>query len=268
MSRRLHLISSADGKVPVQRDHAKKSVADRLLDAEWMQRLPESIRARVIGEAQEAFHAPGEMVARRGEAVQSWIGLAEGLLKVSATTATGRSLMFTGVPEGCWLGEGSLLKNEMRRYDVVALRASRTIHIPRSTFVWLLDVNLEFNHFIIRQLNERVGQFVAAFETSRMPDPIAKVAGAICGLFNPVLYPGASQFLRFSQEELGELAGLARATTNAAIKKLEKHGVVRTAYGGLFVDRVDVLHEIRDAAGEINNPPIARQRTGGASSPR
>lgn len=135
-----------------------------------------------------------------------------------------------------------------RRYDLVALRASRTIHIPRSTFEWLLDVSVEFNRFIVRHLNERVGQFMGALETSRIADPTARLAGAVCGLFNPVLYPGASQHLRFSQGELAELAGLSRPTTNTAIKKLEKLGAVRTSYGGLFVERMDLLHEIRDAA--------------------
>ena len=31
----------------------------------------------------------------------------------------------TGVPAGGWIGEGSLLKNEERKYDVVALRDSQ-----------------------------------------------------------------------------------------------------------------------------------------------
>lgn len=101
---------------------------------------------------------------------------------------------------------------------------------------------------MIRQLNERVGQFVSAFETSRISDPVARVAGAICGLFNPVLYPGTSQFLRFSQVDLGGLAGLSRPAANAAIKKLEKLGVVRTFYGRLLVVSVDSLRQIRDAS--------------------
>jgi len=38
-----------------------------------------------------------------------------------------------------------------------------------------------------------------------------------------------------SQEETGELAGLSRQRTNAAIQALAKAGLVRAAYGGLMV---------------------------------
>ena len=32
------------------------------------------------------------------------------------------------------------------RYDIIAMRPSRIIHVPGSTFRWLLDTSFEFNH--------------------------------------------------------------------------------------------------------------------------
>ena len=37
-------------------------------------------------------------------------------------SADGKSMSFIGVGTGGWFGEGSLLKDEPRRYDIVALR--------------------------------------------------------------------------------------------------------------------------------------------------
>ena len=66
--------------------------------------------------------------------------------------------MFRGIPADAWVGEGSVITREPRRDDIVALAPSRTIHIPRAAFRWLLEATFEVNHFITDQLNERLGR--------------------------------------------------------------------------------------------------------------
>src|SRR4030095_11794389 len=142
--------------------------------------------------------------------------------------------MSTAIPKGSWVGEGSVSKREPRRYDITALRTTRVIHVPRPTFMWLLETSVEFSRYIIDHLNERTGQFIAMLEVGRITDPAGRVAGALANLFNPVLYPKARPLVNISQEGLGELAGFSRATTNAAIAKLRKLNLVRTEYGGIL----------------------------------
>lgn len=54
--------------------------------------------------------AEGVFVCRRGEPVEQWLGVVDGLLKISSVSAKGKAVTFTGVPPGRWFGEGSLLK--------------------------------------------------------------------------------------------------------------------------------------------------------------
>jgi CRP-like cAMP-binding protein len=115
------------------------------------------------------------------------------------------------------------------------------MHVPGATFRWLLETRIEFSRFVMEQLNERLSQFMAMVETDRLSDPIARVARAISSLFNPVLYPGMGPFLQVSQEELGELAGLSRQRTNAALRALSKAGLVRSAYGGVLIVDLQAL---------------------------
>lgn len=85
--------------------------------------------------------------------------------------------MFTGIPDGGWIGEGAAIRRELRKYDIVAVRHSRGIHIPSPTFRWLLDdTSIEFNHFIVAHLNERLGQYIGMVETDRLTDPVARLA--------------------------------------------------------------------------------------------
>jgi CRP/FNR family cyclic AMP-dependent transcriptional regulator len=225
-----------------------KPMAAWLKETTWMRLLPQAARERVLGEAYEASHAERELVARNGEPANSWIGVVEGLLKASAGFKSGKTLIYSGIPAGSWIGEGSVIKREPRHYDVVAVRPSRTVHIPRATFRWLLDTNLDFNHFIIEHLNARLAQFMGMVETDRIDDPRIKLARSILSLFNPVLYPGMGTALFVSQEELGELAGLSRQRTNAAIKALEQADLVSARYGHLLITNLQTLRSF--ASGE------------------
>jgi CRP/FNR family transcriptional regulator, cyclic AMP receptor protein len=216
-------------------------IAAWLEETAWMRLLPQAVRQRVLDEAYEELHDKEAFVARKGEPANSWIGVVEGLLKASSGFSSGKSLIYSGIPAGSWIGEGSVLKREPRHYDIVAVQPSRTVHIPRATFRWLLDTSLDFNHFILDHLNERLGQFMAMVETDRIDDPLVKLARSILSLFNPVLYPGMGSALFVSQEELGELAGLSRQRTNAAIKALERAGLVRANYGNLQIVDLQAL---------------------------
>jgi len=180
-------------------------------------------------------YAAGAMVCRKGEPVDAWIGVLEGLVKINAVSAEGKAVTFTGVSDAGWLGEGSLHKTEPRRYDVVALRASRIARMPRSTFEWLLDSSIGFNRFLLRQINERLGQFIALVEHARLLDPDARVARCIAELFNPILYPGIGPRLAISQEEIGYLTGVSRQRANQALRKLEEEGLLAVEYGGIRV---------------------------------
>ena len=78
--------------------------------------------------------------AARARPVEAWIGVVDGLVKMTtASRPTASRSRFAGMPTGGWFGEGSLLKDEPRRYDIVALRRSRIAYMPRATFMRLLD---------------------------------------------------------------------------------------------------------------------------------
>jgi len=197
------------------------------LSAEELRQLEREIVVRRI--------AAGGFVCRKGEPVEHWIGVFDGVVKMSNLSASGKLTTLTGVPTGGWFGEGSLLKTEPRRYDIVALRDSRIAYMPRATFFRLLDTNLRFNRFLLTQLNERLGQFILLVESERLHEPDARVARSLGALFNPVLYPGIGRQLQLSQEEIGLLAGVSRQRVNQALQVLEKAGLLQVDYGGVTV---------------------------------
>ena len=201
----------------------------------WARALAPAELDRVAGETVVRTCPAGGLVCRKGEAVEHWIGVVDGLVKMASVSAEGKPMSFTGIGTGGWFGEGSLLKDEPRRYDIVALRDSLVAYMPRATFARLLDRHIPFNRFLLVQLNERLGQFIAQVERDRLHGPEARLARSLAGLFNPVLYPGIGPTLPVSQEELGQLVGLSRQRVNQALKRLESEGLVSVEYGGVTV---------------------------------
>lgn len=207
----------------------------------WTRSLAPAELERVARETIVRDLPVGVPVCRKGEPVEHWIGLIDGLVKMTSVSPEGKTMTFTGVTSGGWFGEGSLLRDKHRRYDVVTLRESRVAYMPSATFHWLLDSNIGFNRFLLIQLNERLAQFIAMVEHERLLEPDARVARSLAGLFNPLLYPDQATDLQLSQEELGYLCGVSRQRVNQALQRLEKAGLLKVDYGRIRIVDLDGL---------------------------
>lgn len=227
-------MNALDG-APRLRDRARLLTDAELAGVPWLGLLSPEDRQHALRDMRVATAAPGDLICRIGRPATFWFGVIDGLLKMSNDASQGPMVTFTGVPPGAWFGEGTLLKREPYRYNIEPLRTSRVAGLPMQTFHELLDRSIPFNRFVLNQLNERLGQFIAARETDRHTDPDTRVARNLAALFHPVLYPGVGEVLRITQQELGYLVGLSRQRVNEALKDLQAQGLIRIEYGGLRV---------------------------------
>ena len=227
-----------------------------LQEIPWLGLLSDSERQQIVPQLVVSDPQTGDYVCRVGRPVTYWFGVIDGLLKMSSDNAEGQTMTFTGVPPGGWFGEGTVLKREVYRYNIQALRPSVVAGMPLDTFHWLIDHSLGFNRFIMHQLNERLGQFIAAREIDRLNNPDLRVARNLAALFHPLLSPSVGGALRITQQELAYLVGLSRQRVNEALSTLERLGWIRVEYGGV---RVLDLQALR--SGQIE-PPSAGSSLG------
>ncbi|MEO8155182.1 MAG: Crp/Fnr family transcriptional regulator [Rhizobacter sp.] len=230
---------------------ARQATPGELADIPWLKALLADERERAVADLKVVNVATGELLCRVGRPATFWFGVIDGLLKMSNDSSRGVPITFTGVPPGGWFGEGTVLKREVYRYNIQALRKSVVAGITVETFHWLIDRSIPFNRFVMQQLNERLGQFIGAREIDRMNDPDVRVARSLAALFHPLLYPGVGNLLRITQQELGYLVGLSRQRVNEALHALQGLGLIRIEYGGLRVLDLDGLRkqvDVRTAA--------------------
>lgn len=203
--------------------------------APWSSGLTDEERARAAKGIVERSFAKGAYVCHLGDKLDAWVGVIEGLLKLSTVTRDGKAMTFAGIASGGWFGEGSVIKNEARRYDVIALRDVRLALMDRATFQWLFENSTGFNRYLVRHFNERLSQFMAQVEFDRTLNATERLARNIAWLFNPVFYPRVGTHLKITQEELGLLCGTTRQSANSALRLLEGAGLIRLENGGITV---------------------------------
>ncbi|MET4577595.1 Crp/Fnr family transcriptional regulator [Ottowia thiooxydans] len=220
---------------PTLHDRRRPLTTDELAGVPWLSHLQGEEIERVVAELRVSEALPGELVFRVGRPSTYWFGVIDGLLKMTTDTAQGQTRTFSGLSPGGWFGEGTVLKREVYRYNVQALRPSLVAGLPVDTFHWLLDHSIGFNRFVMNQLNERLAQFIGARQADSSRIPETKVALNLAALVNPVLFPGVGDLLRITQQELAYLVGLSRQRVNEALKALSAQGVVRIEYGGLRI---------------------------------
>ena len=223
---------------------ARAPHAAELADIPWLAALDREERSAAVADLKVARVAAGELLCRVGRPVTYWFGVIDGLLKMSNDSDTGHArgadaqsmpITFTGMPPGGWFGEGTVIKREVYRYNIQALRSSVVAGLSVGTFHWLLERSIPFNHFMLSHLNERLGQFIAMVKYDRVLEPTARVARGISSLFHPVLYPNTDSTLQINQEEIGWLVGVSRQRVNTALNELEAAGFIQRGYGFIVV---------------------------------
>ena len=222
------------------------SLDDLLASSPWAGQLSPEQLQRVRSTTLVRDYPVGACVCHKGDPANLWVGVVDGLVKLTTLSPSGKSATFAGVPTGSWFGEGSVLKREPRKYDVIALRPSRVALVPDTTFFWLLDSSIPFNRFLLTQLNERLGQFMGAFEYDRLAEPEVRVARSLAILCHPQLYPGTARHIEMSQEELGYFVGASRQTVSQALQALEKAGLIRVDYRQITILDLEGLRAFGD----------------------
>lgn len=210
--------------------------ADRLREiAFWSAELSEEEIDRARRGVTEKAFAKGAYICHRGDKMDAWTGVISGLVRLGTVSQKGKAITLAGMRAGIWFGEGSVLKGEPRQYDLVALRDVRLAMMNTGTFFWLFENSAGFNRFLVKQFNERIGQFIALVEFDRTLDAAGRVARNIAWLCNPVLAPRAGNHLDITQEEIGLISGISRQAANQALGVLEKRKLVRVEHGGIVV---------------------------------
>ena len=117
----------------------------------------------------------------------------------------------------------------------------RTSLVPMETLEWLHATQRSFDHFLLRQINERMHWFLGNFTDHHPLDTDSQVARAVAGLFHPWLHPGGDTHLQVSQEETANISGVSLQRCNAALRRLQVAVLRKIANSGITITDLEGL---------------------------
>lgn len=213
------------------------STTSRFLAAQpWFASLGHAMQAQLGDRVVRTKGKKGAVLLQANVPVVGCYAVLSGLIKVQTVPVKGRSSSFLGVACGDWFGEGSALKDEHRRYEVIALRDTELLCLALAEFHQLRATSIEFNQFLVSQLNLRVSQAMALIEATRLRTPEQRVALSLSRLFW-----NRTRKLSLSQDELANLVGVSRQTANRALQLLAQRGLVTLEFGRVDIADDDAL---------------------------
>ncbi|WZB63386.1 Crp/Fnr family transcriptional regulator [Achromobacter xylosoxidans] len=226
------------------RGRQAQGAVDRMLDVvPWYNGLPAPERAEIRAGLRLVSLRKGEYLFRMGARSPGWYGVVDGLVKWSSPGIDGKTLSLAGFSTGSWFGEATMLRAAPFDYEVVALRQSRVVILPRDICERLWNHNIAFTQALMMHLAQRVDWLMASYSGNVLLDVDTMVARAVAAQLAAESHSGTNGRLKISQEEIASLCGVSRQRCNAALTRLARDGVLQTRYGGLTILDSEALHE-------------------------
>ena len=207
--------------------------------------LSEEERRELLSHARRRRFTRGQVIFHEDDPGDTLHLIAKGHVAVRITTELGDTLTFTVLGPGDCVGELSILAEGSRRTATVsALDPVETVSLQRQQVLELRNANAAVDRVLVDVLANQVRRLSEHLvEALHVPVErrVVRRLEALCELFSSTGTPGTC-VVPITQDDLADLAGTTRPTTNRVLKTLEADGVVALRRGRLEV--VD-LEELR-----------------------
>jgi CRP/FNR family transcriptional regulator, cyclic AMP receptor protein len=200
--------------------------------------VPEEDVRRLLAIARRRTFDRGEIVFHRGDPANCLHLISGGRFAVGITTPLGSTALLGVRGPGDAFGELALVAKEgaQRSATVAALERAETRSVLVGDFERLRREHPSIDGLLVRILAERVRRLSEQLTEAYYLPADTRVVRRVSELGE--LYGGE---IPLAQEQLAELAGTSRATTNRVLRDLERRGVVELRRGTVIVRQPELL---------------------------
>jgi CRP-like cAMP-binding protein len=184
---------------------------------------------------------------RKGDAGNQLYAIASGSLKVMATGADGRDVLFTLLGAGDVIGEISILDGGERSASAVAFEPTELLVLHRRELIPFLE---QHPHIaiglagvlaaMVRRLSERAEDR----QTMPLAGRMAKRLLALAEQHGQRPIVGGPVEIRLPQQDLADLVGATRESVNKLLRGWEEQGIVGLGRGRVVLKRPADLEAI------------------------
>ncbi len=210
-----------------------------LIHKEFLRTLPEPLTRELEERAVVRRFADGEVVFRRGDDAHGLFGVRSGRVQVLGRGADGKEFVLTVLAPGEWFGELSLFDGLPRTHDNIASGDCELWFVPTREFREVLRRQPDYYAPFAELLSHRVRMLMGLLEDAVLLDLPQRLAKRILELAGDHGAEGDGEEvtldLHLPQEALAAMVGARREAVGRHLKKWEREGWIRLAYGRLVL---------------------------------
>ena len=198
--------------------------------------LSEEQRRSLLATARRHRYAPGEVVFHEGDPADSLHMIESGRVSVGLTTSYGNQVTFALQSKGEIFGELALLSPDSRRTaTVTALERTETMVIHRDDFDRLRADHPQVTEALLRILAARVRMLSERLTEALYVPAEVRVLRRLLEVGETYSLVAEGGAVPLTQDQLGDLAGTARATVNRVLRREAARGVLKLERGRITI---------------------------------
>jgi len=182
----------------------------------------------------------GHVIFKKGDAGNSLYAIRNGSVKIAALGEDGREAMFNILSEGELFGEVALLDGQPRTADAVAITDCELVTLSRGDFLQLLHREPKVAIKIIELLCARLRTAGEHFEDVLFLNAAERLAKTLLRLPYRAL-PCNTRRVMITQQEISQMIGLSRESTNKQLRIWEGRGWLKIVRGGVVLLDLDAI---------------------------
>jgi CRP/FNR family transcriptional regulator, cyclic AMP receptor protein len=226
-----HLPANTEQSKP-ESSRSRCSLVAFMRGSAWAESLNAQTFERLLEATTVKNLRPGEVLCRQGDTPTQWYGIMRGLLRMDRLNEHGNTISLAASSMGAWFGEAMLILGDPRTYEVSSMRSSTVACINGSVFLAAMREDPQFNEAILRMVSSRVRFLADLLVQQRELDPQQQIARILVSMAGQPKH-GFIPRVKVSQEELGQLVGVARQRVNQTLSELRARGLIKTSYASV-----------------------------------
>lgn len=183
----------------------------------------------------------GVTIFAKGDPGSCLFAIEEGVVKISVPSVGGHSSVITLLGNGDIFGEIALLDGRPRTADAIAITDCQLFLIERRDFLPLLRAEPDLSLKLTEILCDRLRRTTEQAENLMFLDLSARLAKTLLRLAS-----GKESKVSITQQDLGDLIGMSRESTNRQLRKWEESRWVRLERRGIVITSVEALSSVAE----------------------
>jgi CRP-like cAMP-binding protein len=215
----------------------------------WFSKLSLPLRQAILSRANVKRMSDGALLGARGEPAEAWCGVAQGAVRISSVSLSGKQITLTYAEPGTWFGDISLFDGLPHTHDANAHGETTLLIVRKPDFVELLAQHVELYEALLRLNCRRLRLMFDVIEDLNTLPLAARLAKQILLLARSYGVPQGEEIrigLALAQEDLAQMLGASRQRVNQELKGFEREGALRIEPTRLVVLSKDKLLAIAE----------------------